>query len=209
MIYLMNLLKNIKRFSLFLCLLLLFFGFSCKENEVEREIIDHTTFPSEAKGLIKNKKIYVTSIGQANDAYMFDYKYNDNLDYEFDMTLKASSVEENSVVFIFVGCSIKALTESDITVLDEQNRIDDFIKLKNEKKISLIGFHLGGINRRGSTSDSLIEKVFSSTIFNLYVSSGNQDHYLSNISEDNHIPCLEVSSTVSLEQPLKLLLGVE
>lgn len=189
-------------------LLLMSSGCSIVENiPNEEETSAYMQFPPEMSGILKDKKIYVTSIGQSIDMENFVSRYNKMLEFESNSYLEAKDVEDGSIVFIFVGCSIKVLEDSESTLENETRRMNDFIDAKNENKLSIISFHLGGVSRRGASSDSLIKLAFSNSFFNIYVQSGNNDKFLSNTSINNNIPCLEVLSAVSLESPLKKMLG--
>ena len=206
----MKVLKNIKRFSLIIILFLLFINLiGCKKDD--NNVINNTNpdFPEEMFGKIKDKKVYLTSIGQANDLLIFDDLYKNSFDYEIDMLLTPDNIDEGSIVFIFVGCSIKALEESSLSLSEERNRANELINGSKNGKYEIIAFHLGGNSRRGSTSDSFIQMVFSSSIFNIFQATGNEDGFLANTSVDNNIPYYVVPRIGALETPLKLLLGVK
>lgn len=163
------------------------------------------------KGLAKDKKIYLTSIGQSLeiDNFMYDADQLDIFEYTYDNELSASSVENGSVVFAFVGCSIKGLGESGITLEEEISRARSLVNACKNGRFSLVAFHLGGVYRRGTTSDRLINIVFASSTFNIYVGSGNSDGLLSTVSISNNIPCYEISNSYTIEETLNYLFGIE
>lgn len=209
---------NIKtnKFFKLICLIILLFNitllFSCskKDQVPNHPDVDYTVFPTEVNGIIKDKKIYVTSIGQDSEMIKFQLSTLEKqtlFEYTIDSFLDANNVEEGSVVFLFVGCSIKALTESSVTLEDELERANEFASLSKNKKITLIVIHAGGNARRGSTSDSFIKLMFSNSTFNVFVESGNFDNYLSNLSIDNNIPCYQIASSLSLSDVVVKLYG--
>ena len=113
------------------------------------------------------------------------------------------------MVFVFVGCSVKALGESGTSIEDELERTSNFMKQLEKKKITMIGLHTGGQARRGSTSNQFIESVFSNSSFNIFVESGNFDGMLTSLSVENTIPCYQIINVTELINTMKLLSGDE
>ena len=208
---------NIKRikFIKLVCLLLItivtFFNISCtKEEQGTIDNVDYTIFPNEMKGLIKDKKIYVTSIGQDSEMIKFQYitlEQQKLFEYTIDSFLEADMIEDNSVVFVFVGCSIKTLTENGTTLDEEMKRAEDILDACINKNIKVIAIHTGGEARRGSTSDRFIEKMFASSDFNIYVEAGNFDGFISNISNKNNKPTYQITTNKELTDVVNLLYG--
>ena len=187
---------------------------SCKNDEKEPE--HHTTYesniPSSFEGILKKKKLYITSIGQSFDMGNFMYyleylKEEYNFEYVDDSLLSASEVEDDAIVFIFVGCSIKALQESGISLDSERARASDFIKKRNEGKITIVSWHTGGNARRGATSDELITDVLSGSDLFIYAKGGNEDYFLSDTAINNNVPLYEIDSSSQVRTPLITMLG--
>lgn len=213
--------NNIRKYKIFYVLLIIIiclFLISCKDNNKEnitpddKITYDNTIFPEEMKGALKDKKIYITSIGQSQD--MTEYKevvldHTKYFEYEENSLLNAKDVEEGSCVLLFVGCSIKALAASELTIDDELSRAKDFVELVKNNKITLICFHIGGLSRRGATSDQFIKALFPYSSMNIYLDSGNSDNLLSSLSNDNNIPCYEISSKLALDRTTAILCGKE
>lgn len=210
--------RKIKIFYVLLIMIFCLFLISCKENSKDKPkpddgiTYDNTIFPVNLKGIIKEKKVYITSIGQSQD--MIEYKevvldHTNYFEYEMDSLLSASKVEEGSCVLLFVGCSIKALAASELTIDDELSRAKDYVELAKSKKITLICFHIGGLARRGATSDQFIKALFPYSNMNIYLDSGNGDKLLSSLSNDNNIPCFEISSKLALDKTTAILCGKE
>ena len=210
---------NIRKFNLnklicfiIICISCLSF-ISCNDNDKKTDIIpntEYTVFPDEMKGIIKNKNIYVTSIGQDAEMTKFEIstlEKQSEFTYTIDPFLKANTVEEESVLFAFVGCSIKALSDSGTTLDDEIKRANEFINLGKEKFITLIVVHAGGPARRGSTSDSLIELMFSNSDFNIFVESGNFDGFLTDTAKANNVKTYMIQNSLSLKDVVDKLYG--
>ena len=213
----MNLNKNksLKINLIIVIILLSLFSLSCSRKENNPNIPDsseYSVFPQEMTGIIKDKKIYVTSIGQDAEIIKFQLstlEKQDYFTYTIDTFLEASEVSNDSVVIAFVGCSIKALSESDTSVEKETERAIQFIQKARKNEITLIVIHAGGSARRGSTSDKLIEQMFSNSHFNIFVESGNFDGFLSKVSYENNVKCYQIKSSLSLKNTIDKLYGVE
>lgn len=219
MIYSMMELKNIRRNNrLWIILLLTFILFtsvSCTENgEKEQPVyknIDYTIFPEDMKGLIKDKDIYITSIGQSSDMNDFKEVVLDNLnlfEYTIDSFLQASEVKESSVVIVFVGCSIKALAASETTIDAELERANEYVQASKNGKITLICCHTGGESRRGATSDQFITVMFKNSQMNIFTADSDNDELLTNLSRENNIAGYEITNSLELEKAMKYLYGV-
>ena len=72
---------NIRKFNLnkLICLIIICLSFilisSCNNDKERNDIVqtkDYTLFPDEMKGIIKDKNIYVTSIGQDSEMTKFE-----------------------------------------------------------------------------------------------------------------------------------------
>lgn len=208
--------RNKKRiFIVLLVLLLSIFLCGCKKDvdenkdgKVEEKTYDDTIFPNEMKKALNGKKVYVTSIGQSKDIEEYREVVLSNVDYftyEVDNFIKASDVEDDSAVLLFVGCSIKALAASELTLDDEITRANGFVSKCRRGKISLICIHIGGLSRRGATSDQLIESLFPYSNMNIYLNTGNEDGLLSKLSHENNVYAYEIASTLELVKATELL----
>lgn len=204
---------NLKKIVCFLLIITcLLFICSCSNNKNNNDLVnyDYHVFPSEMEGIIKDKKVYVTSIGQ--DAEMIKFQLStlekQNLfEYTIDSFLDANTVLDDSVVFAFVGCSIKGLSESGTTLEEELDRANSFVNLYKNNKITLIVIHAGGNARRGSTSDSFIELMFSNSNFNIFVESGNFDNFLSDTSINNNVKCYQINNYLNMKDVVNKLYG--
>jgi len=208
MIYMKKVLKSINKFNIIIlgCFVILFSLSSCKPSE-PIEHIDFSQFPESFNGFLIDKDIYITSIGQAIDIedFLIDVQYLNLFSYHHHNLLKASEVPDEGVVLIVIGCSIKGLSDAGITVEEETSRIKSFIKDAKAGRISVINWHIGGMARRGSTSDSLIEVAFSGANLNIFVKNGDTDHFLSRIASTNQIPSYEINYLGEIGDTLKLL----
>lgn len=206
-------LKNIRSKIIIVIILLLSLVTiaSCKKNDKKEKphIENNNIFPSEFVNITKNKKVYLTSFGQSKeveDLGLFLYK-SQKIDYVQDNKLEIEDVEENAIVFAVVGCSIKGLEAQNTTKAKEIERCKKFVTAKTEGKITLITWHLGGMSRRGTTSDEIISVALAGSNFSIYVVSGNEDGYLSTILSENGISYYSITNITQLEKPINYLFG--
>jgi len=61
--------------------------------------------------------------------------------------------------------------------------------------------------RRGSTSDQIIETVFSGASLDLFLTYGDSDKFLTNIVVENDVPCYQIDYVGNIGLVLKLLAG--
>ena len=207
--------SKIKKILLIIIVMLFMFSFiACKSDE--KEPVHHSTYesniPSSFDGILKKKKLYITSIGQSFDMGNFMYyleylKEEYNFEYIDNSLLSASEVEDDAIVFIFVGCSIKAMQESGLTLESEKTRASEFLKKRNEGKITIVSWHTGGNSRRGATSDDLIAYVLAGSDLFIYAKNGNEDYFLSDTAINNNVPLYEIDSSSQVRTPLIVMLG--
>ncbi len=208
--------NNLNKYLNLIVILLLLFNLlitlsSCEmNNQKETEQSDFTVFPEEKLGMIKNKKIYFTSIGQSEDIDIFKITVLDNLNlfqYEYNKEVTIDEIADDSILFVFVGCSLKALGSTGTTIEGELNRTNELVCGLKEKNIKMIGLHVGGKARRGSTSNQFIEIIFENSDINIFVESGNFDNMLTDLSIENNIPCYQIVNISELNETIKLLYG--
>ena len=123
--------------------------------------------------LQEGKKLYVTSFGQASFSYMKtivdDAIEGSEVDYSEDKALKASDVEAGDVVIAVVGFTSKGL-EQGVTQTTERERAAAF---GNRSDIILIICQLDGKERRGDSSDPIIEAAIKGADLVLIYDSNN------------------------------------
>ena len=211
MIYLNKESKNTGKFNIFATILALLMAVilccACTVPPTDGQYEPNTEFPSEFKGFIRGRKIYVTSIGQSVEFVnlMRNMDTVEGLDYEENVLLNANEVEHGSVVFIVVGCSIKSLAESGLTKESEKLRSQNFVAAAERGEFDLICWHIGGVARRGSTSDTLIEYLFGNCSLALFKAEGNADMKLSDWAKAGGTPYCQFESNIV--NMLRLLVG--
>lgn len=144
-------------------------------------------FPQEFVGAASGKTVQIVSIGQSNDASDLAYrlKFTD-IGYNYNENLSAADLSQGDVLFVVVGCSMKGMAEKGTTKEQELARAEEFVAARS-KGVTVIAWHTGGVARRGNTSDSLIEYVFSHADLALFNEKGNFDNMLNHWAESAHV----------------------
>ena len=130
--------------------------------------IDQAISEASLKDIAKDKKLYLTSIGQSDidvarnllsAVGLVETTADAEGDFETKDLLAASEVEEGAVVFVVVGASTKGLGGAGTDIGKETTRANEFATAASEGKLTIISLHLGKQARRGDLSDGIIEIV--------------------------------------------------
>lgn len=173
----------------------------------------NTVLPAEFGGYLAGKKLYLTSLGQSGDISRLALQLDgENIEYTRDNVLFASNVESGSVVFVVVGCSIKGMAESGLTPDTEIARAQKFFERSKNGEIQIVAWHIGGPTRRGYTSDTLIEYVFTRAQLDLFTANGNiingdGNLDLSNWAREGSVPYCQITDFSPIPEILKILTG--
>lgn len=192
-----------KLFAIIACLVCAFVLFACnsgndgnKENEKEKEQEQNPTVETEEdkaladswKGFCDGKKVYLTTLGQADvdtvEYFLTDLGFKDGTEYTRKDDLKAADVEADAIVLIVTGTSGKGLGAAGTDFTGEKTRAQGFASATGFKKIV---FHVGGIDRRGETTDPILSIICPKCDLMLVVSGANTDNFFSNIATSNNI----------------------
>ena len=159
------------------------------------------------KGLAKDKTLYLTTIGQADVdkvvSLLDDLDMVPGTDYTKKNDLTAAEVEDGAVVFVVIGTSGKGLGAAGTDLNGEKKRANDFIA---KEGITLVVFHVGGIDRRGDTTDPIIDIVCPKAKVLLVVDGADDDNKFTNIAKDNSIDLYLFSKTSKMIAAVKTLL---
>ena len=184
--------------------------------------IDQAISEASLKDIAKDKKLYLTSIGQSDidvarnllaAVGLVETTQEEAGDFETKDLLTASEVEEGAVVFVVVGASTKGLGGAGTDINKETTRANEFAAAVKEGKLTIISLHLGKQARRGDLSDGIIEIVEKASAVMLISddgegTGGNYDGFMGNIAKVNSIPAYCYSKATGMVAPLKYLLGL-
>ena len=203
-----------KKIQVFFLIMIMFFLTSCKKPKKPYVPDDcNQIFPVEFVDFIQGRPLYITSLGQSIDIEMLVTRLNfydvTNYVIEYVLDFEETQVEDNAVIFLVVGASIKGLGDSDRTIEGEIQRIEELRQYKLSKNLSYVTFHLGGIYRRGETSDSLIKEAFLIADLAIYLEDGNFDGYLCRLGKENNIPYVGCATYRELDNALLSLYNLQ
>jgi len=156
------------------------------------------------KGPEFGQPVLLTSAGQSAEVQMASVLAK-RASLEFRLS-KMASVEDLAgarTVCLVIGVSLKGLGAAGLDMAQEKARVTSLLEAAKEADIPVICLHLGGEQRRGEQSDSMIEEFLPYARLAIVVKSGNQDALFSRICEAEDIPLIEVEKTVDALEPLK------
>lgn len=167
--------------------------------------------PAKFNDLAKDKKVYLTSLGQAGDLSTLNtllsrFVYNSAEASEYNEKVKmvniltAGEVEDGSIVVLVPGASTKGLGAAGTNLAAEKARAEAFAAKAKDGKITVIVAHIGGEARRGNDTDPLITAAVDGAALVLAVESGNFDGFFDGISNDD---VYYFSQAAKLSEPFK------
>ena len=212
-----------KLFAFFVCAICALMLFACDKADDKKDLYNNDNnnnnntgeetveldkaLDAKYKGLIKNKKLYLTTVGQADvdkvQSLLEDLELEESTDYTKKNNLTASEVESGSVVLVVIGTSGKGLGAAGTDLNGEKKRANDFIA---KEGITLVVFHVGGVDRRGDTTDPVIDIVAPEADLLLVVNSGNEDGKFTKLAKDNNVDLYLFSKTSKIKNALETLL---
>ncbi len=203
--------KTNKFIALFLILLLLGTLFCACDNQQPAVTPPVSEFDNGFFGMLQNKKLYITSIGQATDSGLIARSARDyGIDFTLDISLdeSASPVPSGSVVFLVIGCSAKSMSERGVNAVSEIDRATAFLDRADLGEITVVAWHVGGTARRGLLSDRMVEQVFTRANYVCFTAEGNADFKLSTWADhDSAIQC-QLANEEAVSTMIKFMAGV-
>ena len=150
----------------------------------------------EADKTLYSTPILVTSFGQSTDAAMIgNVLKQKKISYTFDAQAKADVVKNYKTVIIAVGASTKGLGQAGINESDEIARAKDFMEAVKTNGTQVIFVHIGGSERRGTTSDTLADMVLAQCSYMVVKEDANFDYKFTKYAEEHNLPLTLVYAT--------------
>lgn len=104
-------------------------------------------------------------------------------------------------IIVAIGASLKGMGASGLTVDDEASRLKKIIEYCQEKKIFIVGVHVGGISKRGapgSDNERMIDAVAPFADYLIVTQDSNKDGRFTEIADGNNIPLNEIEYALDL-----------
>ena len=109
-------------------------------------------------------------------------------------------------IIIAIGASLKGMGASGLTVETEVSRLKAIIDYCKEKKIFIIGAHVGGTSKRGAPggdNERMIDAVAPFSDYLIVTNDSNKDGRFSNIAKEKGIPLTQIEYALDLVDILK------
>lgn len=109
-------------------------------------------------------------------------------------------------VIFAIGASLKGMGASGLTVDKEVKRLKEIIDYCKEKKIFIIGVHVGGQSKRGapgSDNEKMIDAVAPFTDYLIVTGDSNKDGRFDKIAKEKEIPLTQIKYALDLVDILK------
>ena len=133
--------------------------------------------------------VLVTSSGQSLDAFTVKTLLTRaGVANEYKNLAKVSDLDKVKTLVIAFGASVKGFGAAGITIDTELARTRDLLAAARQKKIRVIGVHIGGAERRGGLSKDIVEMVAPASEWLIVWEDGNGDGYFSKLSAEKKIP---------------------
>lgn len=149
--------------------------------QVQQKAKEAVTFP---------QPLLVTDVGQGNNARLIEaiLRRAQGVRFETDALAAKDKLEGVGTLVIGVGASTKGLGAAGLDANQEMERTKALVEAAKEKKIPVIGVHIGGTPRRGELSDGFNDVVMRASSAFIVWKEGDEDGFFSRIAKDLEIP---------------------
>ncbi len=147
----------------------------------------------------------ITSIGQSADVTIVKVLLNTQLKLGLDYKPLAQPADLAGMktVVMVVGASSKGLGAAGLDMDKEIARARALVKAARDQGVRILVMHTGGEQRRGKTSNDLIDIVVPESAAVVVVASGNKDRYFQGLADKKGIPVAEVEKLAAAGEAVK------
>jgi len=124
---------------------------------------------------------------------------------KYDPFMEPKDLSGSKTLILILGGSGKGLGSAGVDLRDEMKRAEAFIAEATKQKITLIGIHSGGEDRRGDVSNKLIDLVAPKMQYLIVREDGNKDGHFTKLSGQYKIPLTLIQGTQELSDVFKAL----
>ena len=133
--------------------------------------------------------VLVTSSGQSLDAFTAKTLLTRaGVVNEYKGLAKVADLDKVRTLVIAFGASVKGFGAAGVTADSELVRTRELLAAAREKKIRVIGMHLGGAERRTGLSTAIVELVAPASEWLIVWEDGNADGYFTKLAAEKKIP---------------------
>ena len=133
--------------------------------------------------------VLVTSSGQSLDGFAAKTLLTRaGVANEYKALARVADLDKVKTLVIAFGASVKGFGAAGVTADTELARTKDLLAAAREKKIRVIGMHIGGAERRTGLSKEIVELVAPASEWLIVWEDGNADGYFSKLAAEKKIP---------------------
>lgn len=156
--------------------------------------------------------ILVTDVGQGNNAKLIAAMLKRlNLSQDAITTnelAKAGDLGNAKTLIVGVGASTKGLGAAGLNTAQEAERATQLLAAAREKKLRIVGVHLGGEARRGELSDTFNKQVLDASEEFIVWSGGNADGFFTK-NAGAKVKLITVEKKTDVGTKLQEILGLK
>jgi hypothetical protein len=133
--------------------------------------------------------VLVTSSGQSLDGFTAKTLLTRaGIANEYKALAKVPDLDKVKTLVIAFGASVKGFGSAGVTAASEIERTKELLAAAGQKKIRVIGMHIGGAERRTGLSKEIVELVAPASEWLIVWEDGNGDGYFTKLAADRKIP---------------------
>lgn len=133
--------------------------------------------------------VLITSAGQSLDAFTVKTLLGrTGVAHEYKALAKAADLGNAKTLVIAFGASVKGFGSAGVTADTEMARTKELLAAAAERKIRVIGVHIGGSERRGGLSKQFVDLVAPASAWLIVWEDGNEDGFFTRLAAEKKIP---------------------
>ena len=147
----------------------------------------------------------LTSVGQSADIVIVKVLLNTQLKLGLEVKPLAQPADLAGMktLVVVVGASSKGLGAAGLDMDKEIARARALMKAAKDQGTQILVMHTGGEQRRGKTSNDLIDIVVPEATYVVVVAAGNKDKYLTTLAGKKNTPVSEVEKLAAAGEVVK------
>ena len=133
--------------------------------------------------------VLVTSSGQSLDGFTAKTLLTRaGVANDYKALARVADLDKTKTLVIAFGASVKGFGAAGVTADSEVVRTKELLAAAREKKIRVIGMHIGGAERRTGLSKEIVELVAPASEWLIVWEDGNADGYFTRLAAEKKIP---------------------
>ena len=133
--------------------------------------------------------VLITSAGQSLDAFTVKTLLTRaGVANDYKPLAKIADLGQAKTLIIAFGASVKGFGAAGITADSEMARTRDLLAAAQERKIRVIGVHIGGSERRTGLSKQFVDLVAPASAWLVVWEDGNSDGFFTKLAAEKNIP---------------------